>query len=82
MRSIPFGRLIVVYGMAEEDSTEALEYKVLVLGSSQVGKTSLIRKYTTGNFPTGLLSTIGRLPPLKIYPVHRNTLDIYSNTYD
>lgn len=39
---------------------EALEYKVLVLGSSEVGKSSLIRRYTTGKFPPGMLSTIGR----------------------
>ena len=41
--------------------TAALEYKVLVLGNTQVGKSSIIRRYTTGEFPCGMLSTIGEL---------------------
>ena len=37
-----------------------LEYKVLVLGCSQVGKSSLIGRYTTGRFSSGLMSTVGK----------------------
>lgn len=47
-------------------SDGALEYKVLVLGCSEVGKTSLIRRYTTGNFPSGMMSTVGKYNQLYI----------------
>ncbi|XP_065885557.1 uncharacterized protein [Dysidea avara] len=39
--------------------TAALQYKILVLGNTQVGKSSIIRRYTTGQFPHGMLATIG-----------------------
>ena len=41
-------------------SDGALEYKLLVLGCSQVGKTSLIRRYTAGKFPSGMMATVGK----------------------
>jgi len=41
--------------------TAALEYKVLILGNTQVGKSSIIRRYTTGEFPCGMLATVGEL---------------------
>jgi len=44
-----------------EVETVALEYKVLVIGSTQVGKSSLIKRYTTGKFPRGMLATVGKL---------------------
>jgi len=40
--------------------TAALEYKVLVLGNTEVGKSSLIKRYTTGKFPRGMLATVGK----------------------
>ena len=40
----------------------ALDYKILVLGCSQVGKTSLIRRYTTGTCPSGMMATVGKQP--------------------
>ena len=36
-------------------------FKVLVLGSSEVGKTSLVKLYTEGQIPTNLLSTVGKM---------------------
>ena len=39
-----------------------LEYKVLVLGCSQVGKSSLIGRYTTGKFRSAMMSTVGKRP--------------------
>ena len=44
-----------------EVETVALEYKVLVIGSTQVGKSSFINRYTTGKFPRGMLATVGKL---------------------
>ena len=41
--------------------TAALEYKVLVLGNTQVGKSSFIKRYTTGKFPRGMLATVGKI---------------------
>ena len=43
--------------MAEDEKETIL--KVIVLGSSQVGKTSLMLQYTEGFFPEGSVSTIG-----------------------
>ena len=37
----------------------AATFKVLVLGNSDVGKTSLIRLYSTGKVARNLLSTVG-----------------------
>ena len=48
------------FDMGSEVDSGALEYKILVLGSTQVGKTSLIRKYTTGKFPSGMMATVGK----------------------
>lgn len=45
---------------SDEDEVVAETFKVLVLGSSDVGKTSLVRLYSTGETATNLLPTVGR----------------------
>lgn len=41
------------------DEVVAETFKILVLGNSDVGKTSLIRLYTTGETATNLIPTVG-----------------------
>ncbi|MFX0071420.1 MAG: Rab family GTPase, partial [Candidatus Hermodarchaeota archaeon] len=36
-----------------------IKFKVIIAGSKDVGKTSLLRRYSTGKFDTSTLSTIG-----------------------
>lgn len=43
------------------DGVVAETFKVLVLGNSDVGKTSLIKLYTTGEMTTKLLPTVGEI---------------------
>lgn len=43
------------------DEVVAETFKVLVLGNSDVGKTSLIKLYTTGEMATKLLPTVGEM---------------------
>ena len=47
--------------MTDEDAPEvvAATFKVLVLGNSDVGKTSLIRLYSRGEVAQNLLPTVG-----------------------
>lgn len=42
-----------------EDDDEVIHAKVVLLGSAGVGKTCLVIKYKTGNFPTMATPTIG-----------------------
>lgn len=44
---------------SEQQWPGQLEAKVVILGSQGVGKTSLVTRYTTGQFSTTLSSTIG-----------------------
>ena len=44
-----------------EDVVVATTFKVLVLGNSNVGKTSLIKAYATGESPQKMMPTIGKL---------------------
>lgn len=43
----------------KNDKNEKIEYKVILLGNSAVGKTSLFKKITTGEFFEKNISTIG-----------------------
>ena len=43
----------------EDDEEEIPKYKIILLGDSDVGKTSLILRYCTGNFSESGLSTTG-----------------------
>ncbi|TXT62536.1 MAG: Small GTP-binding domain protein [Promethearchaeota archaeon] len=46
--------------MSGRNSTKkVLKFKIVVAGSKDAGKTSLIRRYATGKFTSDLLSTIG-----------------------
>ena len=57
--------------MAEyEDDDEVIHAKVVLLGSAGVGKTCLVIKYKTGNFPTMATPTIGASYMAKTVYVH------------
>ena len=45
---------------SEADEVVAETFKVLVLGNSDVGKTSLIKLYTTGEAAGNLMMTVGK----------------------
>lgn len=45
--------------MAQLDKTYDTTYKVLVLGESGVGKTSIIRRFTDEKYQDSYISTIG-----------------------
>lgn len=38
----------------------AVTYKVLIIGDSNVGKTSLLNRYCDGSFQNALISTVGK----------------------
>lgn len=72
LKAPPLGRHVEQGDIRNMDSpiahvdSGALEYKVLVLGCTMVGKTSLIRRYTTGKSPTSTVPTIGKRPVPKL----------------
>ena len=45
--------------MSEESKEDQINLKILILGDSSVGKTSLLLKYADGYFPTIYVATIG-----------------------
>ena len=45
--------------MSEDDSNNALSCKVVLIGESGVGKTSIISRYTNNTFSSVLMSTTG-----------------------
>jgi len=49
----------IVTGVDASTEVVAATFKVLVLGNSDVGKTSLIRLYATGEVAQNLLPTVG-----------------------
>jgi len=49
----------VATGVDASTEVVAATFKVLVLGNSDVGKTSLIRLYATGEVAQNLLPTVG-----------------------
>jgi small GTP-binding protein len=57
-----------------------LKFKIVVAGSKNVGKSSLIRRYATGEFNSDLLSTIG--VDFETKRVQVNEMDILLNIWD
>ena len=49
----------------EENVVVAATFKVLVLGNNNVGKSSLIKCYSTAEKPRSMMPTIGRYPCLE-----------------
>ena len=49
----------MVFGLAGLRGAALYKFKVVVVGDSAVGKTSLIRRYVTGGFDVSLLPTVG-----------------------
>lgn len=46
-------------GTTAKEVVVAATFKVLVLGDSSVGKTSVISRYATGGMPVRMMATIG-----------------------
>lgn len=63
-----------------ENSKRLLKFKIVVAGAKNVGKTSLIRKYSTGKFHSDLLSTIG--VDFETKKVEIDDTDILLNIWD
>lgn len=55
------------------DGTKVIETKVVVLGTTGVGKTSLVNKYVRGQFPEHTTSTIGAVYMKKDVMVNNKT---------
>ena len=53
-------RLAATSATAPADEVVAETFKVLVLGGSDVGKTSIVRLYDRGEVATNLLPTVGK----------------------
>jgi len=63
-----------------DNSRKLLKFKVVVSGAKDAGKTSLVRRYSTGKFHADLLSTIGVDFETKKVSVDEN--DILLNIWD
>lgn len=62
------------------DENNDINLKILILGDSSVGKTSLLLKYADGYFPTIYVATIG--VEYKIKQINVNGLDINLQIWD
>ena len=56
--------------MAHDDETRPTSIKLLILGDSSVGKTSILVQFTNQYFDKNYLMTIGELETLKAVPCH------------
>ena len=65
---------------SSNDGNNDINLKILILGDSSVGKTSLLLKYADGYFPTIYVATIG--VEYKIKPINVNGLDINLQIWD
>ena len=52
---------------------EKIEYKLVVLGNSGVGKTSLINKYVKDDFQDNPITTVGAMYIKKVLEIDRKT---------
>ena len=66
--------------MSEESKEDKINLKILILGDSSVGKTSLLLKYTDGYFPTIYVATIG--VEYKIKKITINNININLQIWD
>ena len=66
--------------MSEESKDNQINLKILILGDSSVGKTSLLLKYTDGYFPTIYVATIG--VEYKVKKIKINNIDINLQIWD
>ena len=66
--------------MSEESKEDQINLKILILGDSSVGKTSLLLKYTDGYFPTIYVATIG--VEYKIKKITINNININLQIWD
>ena len=62
------------------DKADEINLKILILGDSSVGKTTLLLKYVDGYFPTIYVATIG--VELKIKKIKINDIDINLQIWD
>ena len=65
---------------SSNDENNDINLKILILGDSSVGKTSLLLKYADGYFPTIYVATIG--VEYKIKQINVNGLDINLQIWD
>ena len=66
--------------MSGESKEAQINLKILILGDSSVGKTSLLLKYTDGYFPTVYVATIG--VEYKLKKIKINNVDINLQIWD
>lgn len=73
-----------------DDDDEVIHAKVVLLGSAGVGKTCLVIKYKTGNFPTMATPTIGAsymaktvyvIPSISVYHISISVINMISYNY-
>ena len=62
------------------DKTNEINLKILILGDSAVGKTTLLLKYVDGYFPTIYVATIG--VEYKIKKINLDGVDINLQIWD
>jgi small GTP-binding protein len=62
------------------DKTKDINLKILILGDSSVGKTTLLLKYVDGYFPTIYVATIG--VEFKIKKINVNGIDLNLQIWD
>ncbi len=49
-----------------KSSSAVATYKILIIGDSNVGKTSLLNRYTENSFQGSLISTVGKVSALEV----------------
>lgn len=52
------------------------KFKIMMLGETQIGKTSFIRRYVTDSFSTGYITTIGIDFQLKVVTINGKTIKL------
>lgn len=68
--------------MSEEDDSNALSAKVVLLGESGVGKTSIITRYTHNTFSSNLMATPGASFATKIVELEEEKQSLKFQIWD